>query len=151
MRTGRYQHFAERTPDRPLDCELIAEAVIRAASITGELSVLAYRDEAALKGMVAFKARWLAFAALVALHQEADTVPLGMWLGCGSTAMRSLATMRGQSWWDEGCVYRLFVELARLEGDPPCIASHEATRRAVAGILRDRQPSSPFGSFEDRA
>jgi hypothetical protein len=138
MRAGRLQFFPTASDLRTLDCQLIGEAIVRAASITGELSLLAYRDEAALKGLVAFRARWLAYAALLSVYQDVDAFALGHWLGCGSNPLRSLATVRGQSWWDEACVARLFLEIVKGEGVAPAIR-HQATVRAVSAIMEDRR------------
>lgn len=97
---------------RDLSADQMAEAVVRAAIITGETSLLAYRYEAALKGQVAFRARWLALAALLALHQDEEVQRISEPLGCGFAPLRVLAGVRGRSSWDEACVSRLFLDLA---------------------------------------
>lgn len=118
----------------PLDAAHVAEAVVRAAMATGELSLLAYRDEQALKGHVAFRARWVAFAALLSLHPEAEVAALAAPLGCGTSPMRSLAGVRGQAWWDPAVVDRLFVDLAGAS-DRRDLAPLAGLHRTVTDIL----------------
>ncbi|MFZ3008546.1 MAG: hypothetical protein WA047_20475 [Phenylobacterium sp.] len=115
----------------------MAEAVVRAAMATGELSLLNYRDEAALRGHVAFRGRWVAFAALLSLHQDVAVEALAQPLGCGPSALRALAGARGASWWDEGVVHRLFLDLVGAD-ETPGLGSLQSLHTAVSGVLAGR-------------
>ena len=121
----------------PLTAAQIAEAIVRAAGATGELGILTHRDEAALKGLVAFRARWIALAALLALHPEAEIEVISVPLGCGSTPLRSLAGTRGQSWWDEAVVNRVFMDLAGADDALP-LGNFQGLRSTVAGVVAGR-------------
>lgn len=79
MRQGarRDLYRNDRPPGPALTADHMAEAVVRAAMATGELSLLNYRDEAALRGHVAFRGRWVAFAALLSLHQDVAVEAIG--------------------------------------------------------------------------
>jgi hypothetical protein len=117
-----------------LTADHMAEAVVRAAMATGELSLLAYRDEQALKGHVAFRARWVALAALAALHPTAPIASIAGPLGCGPSPLAALAHTRGQGWWDEALVSRLFVDLAGA-ADRRDLAPLAGLHRIVSGVL----------------
>jgi len=125
--------------------EHMAEAVVRAAMATGELSLLAYRDEQALRGHVAFRARWVALAALLALHPEVPLATIARPLGCGSAPLRSLGITRGQGWWDEALVYRLFADLAGDDARRD-LGPLEGLRLTVAGVLGGLMTTSREGA-----
>lgn len=124
-------------PGLRLTAEHMAEAVVRAAMATGELSQLTYRYEAAIKGMCSLRARWIALAALLSLHPEAEVAVIAGPLGCGPTALRALAKCRGSAWWDEALVHRLFLDLAE-SADATSIQTQQALRQSVAELLSDR-------------
>lgn len=124
-------------PGLRLTAEHMAEALVRASMATGELSQLTYRYEAAIKGLCSLRARWVAFAALLSLHPEAEVASIAGPLGCGPTALRVLAKCRGSGWWDEALVYRLFLDMADRAGATP-IKTLRELREAVAAVLTDR-------------
>ncbi|MBS0333955.1 MAG: hypothetical protein JSS35_14395 [Proteobacteria bacterium] len=120
--------------DQPRLAEFIAQAVVRAAMATGELSLLSYRDEQALKGHVAFKARWVAFAALVSTYPHLRPQLFAQALGCGPRAETALSFTRRTSWWDEGVVVRLVVDLAGAPDRRPLVGL-EGLVRTVADLV----------------
>jgi hypothetical protein len=124
-------------PRLPLTADQMATALVRAAMATGELSQLAYRYEAAIKGLCTLRARWVALAALLALHQEVEIDAIAQPLGCGFRPLRVLAGCRGSIWWDEALVHRVFVDLV----DPaPAVSidGFKALRRSIADVLAER-------------
>lgn len=134
---ARLHRYPPPASPPPLTAELVGEAVVRAAMATGELSLLSYRYEAAITGLVAFRGRWVAFAALLALHQTFDFERLALALGCGATPLRSLSRARAAAWWDEGVVHRLFVDLAE-PAQATAIDSLAGLAGNVAALLADR-------------
>ncbi len=125
-----------RAPAIALTADHLAEALILSAIATGELEQLRERGEAAVLGLATLRARWLAFAALLALHQQAEFEQLARPLGLGLSPLRQLASCRRAAWWNEDDVGRVFVALA--EGwSPRVIRTGLDLRQALSGVLAD--------------
>ena len=90
----------------------IAKALILASIDLGELSVLAKHPDQALKGHVEFRARWVAFGALCALHLGARPRAIGRLIGCGTDPVGTALSVRGKDWWSDARVQALFETLA---------------------------------------
>lgn len=150
MRQGGALNIEDQAPAvPPLTAMHMAEAVVRAAMVTGELSLLAYRDEQALKGHVAFRGRWVAFAALLSLHPTTPAEVLALPLGCGANAGVALGRVRNTGWWDEGVVHRLFLDLAGADDRRP-MTGLEGLHRTVADILTGRIDDCTKGGAGER-
>lgn len=100
---------------RPVTAERMALAIVRAATAMGELSQLRYRYEAVLRGHCVLRARWIALAALLAMHPGIEPQHLSLPLGCGPAPLQVLARVRLASWWDEALVIRLVIDLEEAE------------------------------------
>lgn len=124
------------TPRIPLTADHLAEALILSALATGELQQLRERGEAAILGLATLRARWVAFAALLALHQQAEFEQLARPLGLGLNPLRQLASCRRAAWWNEADVGRVLVALA--EGwSPRVLRGGRDLRQALSGVLAD--------------
>lgn len=121
----------------PLNADHMAEALILAAVATGELDQLRDRGVAAIGGLATLRARWIAFAALLALHPEVEFDQLARPLNCAPSPLRQLARMRGLPWWSEGDVQGVFVALAE-RWSAGCIAGGPELREALSGALERR-------------
>lgn len=89
----------------------IAKALILAAIDLGELSILAKHPDNALRGKVKFRARWVAFSALCALHLRARPQVIGRLIGCGTDPIGTALSVRGRAWWSDARVQALFEAL----------------------------------------
>ncbi|MBC7169066.1 hypothetical protein [Phenylobacterium sp.] len=121
----------------PLSADHMAEALILSAIATDELDQLITRGVAAVAGLATLRARWIAFAALLALHPEAEFEQLARPLNCAPNPLRQLARMRGLPWWSEADVQAVFVALAE-RWSAQAIAGGPELREALSGALARR-------------
>lgn len=124
-----------------LSADHMAEALILSAIATGEIAILQQSPLAVVTGLTTLRARWVAFAALIALHPNVAFSALGDPLGCGLNPLRALAICRRATWWREADVQAVFIALAEA-WDPRVIADGRDLRRSLSGLLAD--PNHPF-------
>lgn len=136
LRRLRYRNRPESAPG--LSAEQMALALVLAARAAGELPILSARLEGVLSGAVALRSRWVALAALLALHQQAEVQLIAEPLGCGFNPLRELAGHRGSSRWDEDLVGQLFVALASPEDANPLGEAEARLAAAAAAVIRAR-------------
>jgi len=127
----------------------MAEAVILAAIASGELQQLERCGSAALAGLATLRGRWIAFAALLALHPDTEFEALARPLGCGPSLLRQLASCRRAGWWNEADVHRVFVALAEA-WDPRAIAGGRDLRRDLSDVLAARSEQASNGGVHEQ-
>ncbi|MDP1642743.1 MAG: hypothetical protein Q8L59_11210 [Phenylobacterium sp.] len=139
----RRELFPQPAPSQspPLSADHMAEALILAAIATGEIDRLQSHGSAAVAGLMTLRARWIALAALLALHPEAEFDQLARPLNCAPSPLRQLARMRGLPWWSEGDVQSVFIALAE-RWSARAIAGGPELRETLAVALakRTKQP-----------
>lgn len=132
-------------PDR------IARTLIVAAVFMDELSAWILADEAVLRGEVEINSRYVALAALAAMHPSMRIEPLGRCIGCHDPAS-DLAWARLQTFWSDKIVERVMVaalsgQSLHLDGFPAAMNA----ARAVSPLLRRRLSIIQGGRVEEQA
>lgn len=115
--------------------ETIGLALVLASIDTCELSHLVQTPADAVAGRRPGRYRWIAFAALCALHLRADHNRLGQLIGCGDQAIRDAAAIRSLPWWSDASVIGLIAALASGEPLQPLFTPE----RAYGVMLRIRE------------
>lgn len=109
-------HGRRRSPPAPRrtfpSADQIAQAMVMAAMEMCELSLLVKQPDKALRGLVAFRARWVALQALCALNTTADPRAIGRLIGCGTDTLRMALRVRDEPWWSDDRVVALIAALA---------------------------------------
>ncbi len=100
----------------PPDLDQVALAVVLAAIEMRELCRLVIADEPCLRGTIKFRARWVAFAALLSTSPGVPPFALGHLLGCGRVPLFLLEQQRRQAWWDERRVVTVVTRLLSASG-----------------------------------
>ncbi len=116
--------------------DLIARALVLAAMDCCELSVLVKQPDAALRGRVCFRSRWVAFEALCATHLQADHVALGRLIGCGPNPIAAMLHQRSCSWWSDARAAGLVAALA--SGAPIHPIYTPSSAYGVLLLIKDR-------------
>jgi hypothetical protein len=92
--------------------DLIARALVLASMDLCELSILVKRTEGVLSGKVVLCARWVAYAAICAMHRKAEPLVLARLMGCGDNPITDAMEVRRRAWWSDDRVVSLIAALA---------------------------------------
>lgn len=106
----------------------IAKALILSAMLTDELSLWVLHDEDCLAGRVELRSRWVAYAALSALHLKAYPPVLGLMVGIADQARLEAWPVRLEPWWSDQTALTVLKAVVSVEDGPAEIEFRHLTR-----------------------